>query len=233
MSAFFNSTVNDWGEVTYLPTTAGYVLLAVILAALLVCAAALAAKARKHSPKTRTPMNARQLAFCAICIALATVASNIKIFHFPFGGSVTLFSMLLICLPGYFYGVGTGILAAVGYGVLQMIIDPYILYPTQAIVDYILAFGALGLSGLFCNAKNGLIKGFLIGIAGRWVFAFISGWIFFGMYAWEGWNPIAYSAVYNFIYIAAEGAVTIIILFIPAVKKALVRAKLAAGGASV
>ena len=47
-------------------------------------------------------------------------------------------------------------------------------------MDYVLAFGALGLSGLFCNAKHGLIKGYIIGIIGRYVFAVLSGWLFFG-----------------------------------------------------
>ena len=234
MSVFFNSAVNEWGETTFKPTTAGYVLLIAVFAVLLIVAAALAAKALPRGQKSaRTPMNARQLAFCAICLALGTVTSYIKIFHFPFGGSITLFSMLFICLPGYFYGVGPGILTAVSYGLLQMIIDPYILYPAQALIDYVFAFGALGISGLFCNAKYGLIKGYLAGILGRWFFAFLSGWIFFGMYAWEGWNPIAYSIVYNFVYIAAEGILTIIILFIPAVKKAFNMAKLSANGVNV
>ena len=234
MSFLFNSVVNDWGETTYKPTTAGYVLLIVVIGVMLIAAAALASKALKSVGKsTPSPLNARQLAFCAICIALGTVTSFIKIFHFPFGGSITLFSMLFICLPGYFYGFGPGLLAAVSYGMLQMLIDPYILYPSQAIVDYILAFGALGLSGLFCNAKNGLLKGYLVGITGRWFFAFLSGWIFFGMYAWEGWNPVAYSIVYNLIYIGAEGALTVIIQFIPAVKKAFTMAKLSANGVNV
>ena len=89
----------------------------------------------------------------------------------------------------------------------------------QLVVDYILAFGALGLSGLFTNAKYGLIKGYLAGVVGRYVFAVISGWIFFGEYAWEGWAPLPYSLAYNGCYIFAEAAITIIILAIPAVRQ--------------
>ena len=113
-----------------------------------------------------------------MAISLGTVLSKIKLFHFPYGGSITLLSMLVICLPGHFYGLGAGLLAGVAYGVLQLLIDPYVLFPMQAIVDYVLAFGALGLSGLFSNAKNGLIKGYVAGILGRYVFVVISGWIF-------------------------------------------------------
>ena len=95
----------------------------------------------------------------------------------------------------------------------------------QLVVDYFLAFGALGLSGLFCNAKNGLVKGYITGVLGRFVFAVISGWIFFGSYAWEGWNGFTYSLVYNAIYIFAEAIITVIILLLPPVKSAMARIK--------
>lgn len=225
----YNVVTNDWGETTYVPTTLGNVLLAVVILALLAGAVLFA---RKQSSKTSTEttqknnmLTVKQLVFCAMAIALGTVLSNIKLFHFPTGGSITLLSMLVICLPGYFFGVGAGILSGVAYGTLQLLIDPYVLFPMQLVVDYLLAFGALGLSGLFCNAKNGLIKGYLAGVAGRYVFAVISGWIFFGAYAWEGWDPLPYSLAYNAIYIFTEALVTVIILLIPAVNRSIARIK--------
>ncbi len=151
--------------------------------------------------------------------------SNIKLFHFPTGGSITLLSMLVICLPGYWFGLGAGLMTGVAYGVLQMLIDPYILFPAQLLVDYLLAFGALGLSGLFTNAKYGLVKGYIAGVLGRYVFAVLSGWLFFGSYAWEGWNPLPYSLAYNAVYIFAEAAVTIILLLLPPVKNAMAGVK--------
>ena len=63
--------------------------------------------------------------------------------------------------------------------------------------------------------------GYLTGILGRYFFTVLSGWIFFGMYAWEGWNPLPYSLVYNGIYIFSEAAITCILLALPPVKKAL------------
>ena len=166
--------------------------------------------------------NVRVIAFCAMCIALATVTSMIKVFRFPFGGSVTLCSMLLASLPGFFYGPAAGFASAVAYGLLQFATGPYVLTPVQVLIDYPLAFGALGLSGLFWKKKNALVKGYLTGCLGRWFFTFLSGWVFFGEYAWEGWNPVVYSAVYNMIYIGAEAILTVIILYIPAVKEALI-----------
>ncbi len=166
-------------------------------------------------------LRVRQLVFCAMAIALGTVLSEIKIISFPWGGSATLLSMLVICLPGYFFGLGAGLMTGVAYGALQLLIDPYVIFPVQLVVDYFLAFGALGLSGLFTNAKQGLLKGYLTGVLGRYVFVVISGWIFSSEYAWEGWPVLPYSLVYSGIYIFAEAAVTLVVLSIPAVNRGI------------
>lgn len=227
----YNVVVNG-DETTYVPTTLGNALLAAVIVALLAAAVVFAKVHRKK--RAETPESAakdaksgaltiKQLAFCAMAIALGTVLSNIKIFHFPYGGSVTLLSMLVICLPGYFFGLGAGLMTGLAYGVLQLLIDPYVLFPLQLIVDYFLAFGALGLSGLFSNAKNGLVKGYIAAVLGRYVFAVISGWIFFGAYAWEGWAPLPYSLAYNATYIFAEAAVSIVVILMPPVKSAIGR----------
>lgn len=232
----YNVVVNDWDETTYVPTTLGNVLLAAVIIVLLCGAVFFARKyaAKQLSNAEQTSSNgaskkgrltAKQLAFCAMSIAIGTVLSNLKLFDLPFGGSITLLSMLVICLPGYFFGLGAGLMTGVAYGILQLLIDPYVLYPMQLIVDYILAFGALGLSGLFTNAKFGLIKGYVAGIFGRYVFAVISGWIFFGAYAWDGWAPLPYSLAYNGSYIFAEAIITVIILAVPAVQNGLARIK--------
>ncbi|MBQ2802657.1 MAG: energy-coupled thiamine transporter ThiT [Lachnospiraceae bacterium] len=215
---FYNVVVNDWGETTYVPTTLGNILLVVVILLLL-------GGAVFFAKKSSNKLTVKQLAYCAMSIALATVLSNIKVFSFPTGGSITLLSMLAICIPGYLFGTGAGILTGASYGVLQLLIDPYVLYPMQLVVDYLLAFGALGLSGLFTAQKNGLLKGYLVGVLGRYVFAVISGWIFFGTYAWEGWAALPYSLVYNGIYIFAEAGITVMLLFIPAVRKMFVKIK--------
>ena len=162
----YNAVTNDWGETTYVPTTLGNALLFVILAVLLIGAVIFAGKYAKKQPREKSEPAARggklsvkQLVFCAISIALGTILSEIKIIDFPWGGSATLLSMLVICLPGYFFGLGAGMMTGVAYGVLQILVDPYILFPLQLVMDYLLAFGCLGLSGLFANSKNGLIKG--------------------------------------------------------------------------
>lgn len=223
---FYDVVVNDWGETTYVPTTLSKILLVILVLALLGGAVAFARaqekkKADVSAKKPQGKLTAKQLAFCAMAIALGTVLSNVKLFSFPWGGSITLLSMLVICLPGYFFGLGAGLLTGVAYGVLQLLIDPYVLFPMQLVVDYLLAFGALGLSGIFSHSKNGLLKGYIVAVLGRYVFAVLSGWIFFGTYAWEGWAPLPYSLSYNAIYIFSEAAVTIVLLLLPPVKKAM------------
>lgn len=225
---FYNVVIDEWGGTTYVPTTLGNVLLVIIIAALLIGAILFA---KSYAAKQNTETNAaakkigkltvKQLVFCAMSLALGTLLSEIKIIDFPWGGSATLLSMLVICLPGYLFGLGAGLMTGVAYGVLQILIDPYILFPLQLVMDYLLAFGALGLSGLFANSKNGLIKGYLVGILGRYVFVVLSGYIFFAEYTWEGWAPLPYSLVYNGIYIFAEAAITLIILAVPAVRKGI------------
>ncbi len=221
----FAKAVDDgYGGKMYVPTPLGYVLvIAVIVIALLIASSLIIGKREKK-------ISAKQLSVSAICIALAFLTSNVKLFSFPFGGSVTLLSMLFICIIGYWYGFGAGILTGVAYGFLQMIIDPYVLTLPQLLVDYPLAFGALGLSGIGYHFDKkhkygGLLIGYICGVLGRYFFAFISGWIFFGEYAWKGWGAVAYSLAYNGAYLGAEAAITIVIIAIPYVQRALKNVK--------
>ena len=217
MSIFAVPTVDEWGGTTYSLTAAGYTALVVVMLACLLLGCALFGGNKKFS--------AKQLAFSAMAIALATVASMIKLIHLPMGGSVTLLSMFFVTLVGYWYGLGAGLTTGVAYGILQLVIDPYIISVPQMLVDYVFAFGALGLAGLFWKNKKkyGIILCYIAGILGRYIFAVISGWIFFGMYASDyGFSsPVVYSLAYNGAYIFLEAGITIVILLIPPVNKAL------------
>lgn len=217
MSIFFNEITDDWGT-TYGFTLPGYALMVVLMLVILVAGAAF------FGGRKETKASTKQIAFSAMAIALAMVASMIKIIHLPMGGSTTLFSMLFIVLIGYWFGTGAGITAGIAYGILQLIIDPYIVSLPQMFVDYIFAFGALGLSGIFHNAKHGLIKGYILGVFGRYVFAILSGVIFFASYAPDTGilsSPLIYSAAYNGAYLGLEALITVVVLFIPAVSNAM------------
>ena len=124
-------------------------------------------------------------------------------------------------LIGYWYGPSVGIMTAVAYGLLQFVLEPIFYTLPQMLIDYPLAFGALGLAGFFHKKKFGLQIGYIVGVIGRYVFAVISGYVFFGAYAPEGTPAIVYSLTYNATYIVPEAIVTLILISIPAVSKAL------------
>ena len=224
LQLFFKGVENKYGEHIFVPTMAGYIaVVAIIILALVVASYVIGKKNAKISTK--------QLTVTAVCVALAFVTSNIKFFKLPFGGSITLFSMLFICLIGYWYGIGAGVLSGVAFGLLALIVDPYILTLPQMLVDYPLAFGALGLSGIGYHVKkeyqigflnfNGLHLGYILGVLGRYFSAFISGYLFFASYAPEGWKAVPYSLAYNGIYLGVEAAITLVVLIVPQIVTAL------------
>lgn len=215
MSLFVTYSKTDG---VYNLTLAGFTALVIIMIAILLAGCAVFGKNKR--------IGAKQLVFSAMAIALATVTSFIKLFSLPMGGSVTLLSMLFIVLIGYWYGVGPGLTAAVAYGILQLVTNPYIVSLPQMLVDYIFAFGALGLAGVFANKKYGLVKGYIVAVIGRFFFAVLSGVVFFAAYAPvtignKTIDALIYSVTYNGSYLAAEGIITIIVISIPPVKKAL------------
>ncbi len=171
-------------------------------------------------------MKTKILTYSAVCIALAAILSNIKLFTMPQGGTVTACSMLFLALIGYWFGTSVGIVAGVAYGLLQLIFDVHIVHPAQLILDYPLAFGLIGLSGLFRNNKNGLLIGYLIGVFGRFLCSFSSGFIFFSEYAPQGQSAIIYSAIYNLSYIAPEVIITLLLVSIPNFKDMIERIKI-------
>ena len=218
MSLFATKLVDEYGGTTYNLTGLGYGALVALMLLLLILAC--------YVTGGKTKFKTKHLVFSAAAMALAMITSFLKLFEAPMGGSVTLFSMLFICCIGYWYGLRTGIMTGVAYGLLQLISDPYIISLPQMITDYLLAFGALGLSGIFCNKKNGLVKGYIVGVLGRYFFAFLSGLIFFGMYAeGTGMSAPVYSLAYNGSYLGCEAAITLIVLAIPAVNKAFAQVK--------
>ncbi len=224
MEVFVREIIDEeWGNYFEL-TGVGYgVLVALMLAVFLIgCMIGNAGGAASGSAKDRAKISTKVLVFSAMAMALGTVTSMVKLVDMPMGGSVTLCSMLFVCLIGYLFGLRTGLLGAVAYGFLQLVIDPYIISIPQMFTDYIFAFGALGLSGVFSEKKNGLTKGYLLGALGRYFFSFLSGMIFFGTNAavYNMSVPV-YSLTYNGSYLGPEALITVIILQLPPVRQGL------------
>jgi thiamine transporter len=92
-----------------------------------------------------------------------------------------------------------------------MILDGWFYSPVGMFLDYPFAFGVLGLAGFF---KKQPIVGVIVGLIGRFVGHFISGVVFFGMYAPEGMDPMVYSAVYNGSYILPEMVISAVLIYL-------------------
>ena len=204
-------------------TSAGYAVC--IFAGIILFVAALAF-AQKGSEKKK--MSTRQLVFCAMAMALAFVTSYIKIFTLPWGGSVTLCSMLFIVLVANWYGVQTGILVGLAYGILQFIQEPYVLSFFQVCCDYILAFAALGVAGFFAKQSHGLLKGYIVAVIARGAFHALGGYLYWMDYMPSNFPKAltsVYPIVYNYSFLLAEAVITLIIISIPAVGQGLARIK--------
>lgn len=162
----------------------------------------------------------KELSYSGIAIAIGTVLSFTKIISLPQGGTVTLCSMLFVVLIGYWFGTAQGVICGFAYGLIQLALGGWVMHPIQLLLDYPLAFAALGFAGLFRNRKKGLLIGFLFGVFGRFVFHVISGVVFFAEYAGE-MNPILYSTIYNGSFLGLEALITGVIILIPPFETAM------------
>lgn len=157
----------------------------------------------------KVELSARIITHIGLALALAVILKSIRLYHFPQGGSVTLGSMVPILAIALFYGPELGFLTGFLYGLLTLIIDPYILHPVQVLFDYPLPFMSLGVAGYFRDRE---LVGSLLAIISRFVFHFISGIVFFGSYAPEGMSPVVYSLSLNGTYLAVEGLICLVVI---------------------
>ena len=168
--------------------------------------------AQLKSPRTKI------LAEMAVAIALGTVLSFLKVSIWAQGGSVTAGSMVPLLWFSLRRGAKMGIVAGAVYGIVQLLQEPFIVHPAQVLLDYPLAFGALGLSGLFHNREP---IGVAVGIGGRFLAHFASGVIFFAIYAPDvylglsiGANAYLYSALYNATYLLPELVISLALMLV-------------------
>ncbi|MCL2699465.1 MAG: energy-coupled thiamine transporter ThiT [Defluviitaleaceae bacterium] len=171
----------------------------------------------------QTSSKVRILVFCAICIAIAFVLGQIRLYRMPQGGSLNACAMLFVALTGYWYGIKWGAAAGTAYGLLSMIIDPFIIHPIQFLLDYPLAYMALG--ALPALMRRNIFAAFLLGVAGRFLCAFISGVVFFSELSPDGefmlMASVINSVVYNASYIVPEAVLTLLLLTVPALRRVI------------
>lgn len=191
--------------------------------------------------KTKTD----RLALGGLLVALSTVLSVfVKAFELPYGGSVTLCSMLPVMLYAYICGTKWGLGAAFTFSVLQLLFGLNALKGISAaavigsiILDYFLAFTVLGLAGIFRGRIKNDAGAFTVGCVMccllRYLSSFLSGWIlwaqfmevadmqamvaqFFPGLASMSGNGLSamYSLVYNGLYMVPETVLTCVVAFL-------------------
>ncbi len=181
----------------------------------------------------------------AVMVALAAVLSYIRVFHLPWGGSVTLLSMLPIAIYSIKHGVVNGLFAAFVFSLIQLgqgAVDGLFgwgLTPVMLIacimLDYILPFTVLGLSGMFRKKSTvGWITGTAVAVILRFVMHFLSGVVIWHSVGklWEDFitdNEYLYSLCYNGAYMLPELIFTLagaVALFkIPQTRKLIIGTK--------
>jgi len=172
----------------------------------------------------------RAMVECALMIAVGTVLAQIKIFTMPYGGSVTLVSMLPFILVSYRYGVKWGLFTGFVNSLLQMLTNFYLppagtftAVIAMILLDYMLAFMCLGTACIFekpfRNKKIGVAFGTAVVIFMRFMCNFLSGALLWGSYQsyyeWaEGMSVWTYSFIYNGSYMMPEMIITAVVAFI-------------------
>ena len=188
--------------------------------------------------KTKTT---RMLVEGAVMVALATILSYIQIVKFPWGGSITVLSMLPIAVFSLRYGIKYGFAVSFVFSLMQFgqgMIDGIFgwgLTPIALIacifLDYIGAYTVLGIAGIFGNKKMGaIIGGTVLALALRFIFHFLSGVLIFHSFGelWNGFstdNTYLYSLLYNGAYMLPETVFTtvgtIVLFKTPSIRKLL------------
>ena len=156
-----------------------------------------------------------------VIIALTVILKDVlpPMFQLPQGGSVSAASMVPLLWFSLRRGLRSGLEAGAIYGLVHMALPgSYIVDPVQALLDYPIAYTALGLAGIF---KKYPLVGVTIGIFGRFLAHFLSGLWFFAQYAPTGMHPAIYSAIYNGGFLSVELILSLIIMYLIMKKRLL------------
>lgn len=177
---------------------------------------------RKNKMNSKAKINVRALTECSIMIALSTVLSVIKLFEMPYGGSITLASMLPIAVIAHRHNFKYGIGAALVASVIQLLLGlknfSYFTTPESLIAlgvfDYILAFGVFGLVGIMKkwikSQSLAATVGVMLASALRYLCHVISGATIWAGLSIPDEAAIAYSLSYNATYMVPETIILVL-----------------------
>jgi thiamine transporter len=166
--------------------------------------------------KISTRILTEVVAMVALAGVLEFISGFVPFLQMPQGGRVTFAAMVPIFYVAFRRGPRVGILAGIAFGLVVLVEEPFIYNPIQFLLDYPLAFGALGLSGFFRKLPwpSMPVIGVAVGIGSRFISHFISGLVFFASFAPAGMDPATYSAIYNAWYLVPELIISEIVMLI-------------------
>lgn len=166
-------------------------------------------------------MNSRKLALVGVMIALAAALEVVVMFlpSLPQGGRISL-SLLPIFVIAYKEGPVLGLLSGFIFGLVNFMLSGFQIYGVwqSFFLDYLFAFGLVGLSGfIFMINKDSrliFISGILLGSFMRFLMHYLSGVILFGEFAPEGTPAALYSLTYNASYMIPSALLLMVIGFL-------------------
>ena len=160
--------------------------------------------------------NILRLTECAILLALGTILSVLKVAELPYGGSVTLASLLPLVLISYRYGVLWGLGSGVVYGVVQQLLGlnnlkyctTFYSYVVVILFDYVVAFAVIGLGGLFRKKFKNQSVALVAGCFAVCLLRYACH-VFSGATVWAGISiptdaSMIFSLIYNATYMVPE-----------------------------
>ena len=159
----------------------------------------------------------------AMMIAIAALLSMAKLIDMPYGGSVTMASMLPIVIIAYRHGTKWGLLTGLAYGAVQFAlgtknigylpVSNFVSILTLIVADYLLAFAVLGFGGIFrksCKRQaTALALGSVLVAVLRYICHVIAGWTVWKAFAISEAGLI-YSISYNATYMLPEMMVLVV-----------------------
>jgi len=178
-----------------------------------------------NKPNTRFPTQI--LSEIAIFSALSAVLYSIRIFTLPYGGSITLASMVPVMWLSVRRGIRVGVITGAIFGGIALLID--VLYlgasavvatPVQAVFEYPIAFGLIGLTGLLTGIFHKKTVGLALVGAGLAVFLrfldhyFVGVFVWYYVYAFPAFGRWIYPAIYNGSFLIVEYIISAIVLAI-------------------
>lgn len=171
--------------------------------------------------QTKTITLTKRLTESAVMLALSTVLSYVKLVDLPYGGSITLCSMLPVILISYRHGMGWGLLTGFANSLIQLLMGlKNLSYATSALaaiaiilLDYVFAFTVSGLGGLFrkkASQTAAITGGLTIVSVLRYIFHVIAGCTVWAGLSIPDSEALIYSLAYNATYMLPELIILII-----------------------